>query len=313
MLLKKISSGVFHPGIWVLLLAIHLSASAQIQVALSFDDPHTNQTLDLNWNQRNESILRILKKFELSSTLYVCGFRIDSESGDSLLKTWDLAGHELANHSYSHWYLNSKKISALAFVNDIKRSDSLINGYSAFVKRFRFPYLKEGNTEGKRDSVRDALNQTGYVNGHVSIDASDWYYDQQLRDTLSKNPNADVDLYKQAYLEHIWDRVQYYDSLASVVGYSKMKHVLLLHHNYINARFLGDLLTFLKQNGVQLISTKEAYLDSIYSQIPMILPTGESIIWQLAKQIPEHASTLRYPAEDGTYEKDILRKRINER
>lgn len=44
--------------------------------------------------------------------------------------------------------------------------------------------------------------------------------------------------------------------------------------------------------------------DPLYSRQLTALPAGESLLWALAKQ--EKAPDLRYPAEDGTYEKAVL-------
>jgi hypothetical protein len=66
--------------------------------------------------------------------------------------------------------------------------------------------LKEGNTADKRDRMREFLAANGYRNGHVTIDASDWYYDNRLRERLNINPQFDVNRFRAPYLDHLWDR-----------------------------------------------------------------------------------------------------------
>ena len=51
-----------------------------------------------------------------------------------------------------------------------------------------------------------------------------------------------------------------------------------------------------------------AYEDPIYSNFPTNVPAGESLIWALAKQSGKFEGTLRYPAEDGEYEKPLMDK-----
>ena len=51
-------------------------------------------------------MLDTLRKRKLKSVLFVCGKRVDSDEGKHLISAWDLAGHEIGNHSYSHLYFN---------------------------------------------------------------------------------------------------------------------------------------------------------------------------------------------------------------
>jgi hypothetical protein len=47
---------------------------------------------------------------------------------------------------------------------------------------------------------------------------------------------------------------------------------------------------------------------SIFMSEPKHLPAGESLIWSLAKESGKFDSVLRYPGEDGDYEKDKMDK-----
>jgi hypothetical protein len=136
------------------------------------------------------------------------------------------------------------------------------------------------------------------------VDASDWYYSQRLGDRLKKNPQADTNPYKDAYLRHLYDRAQYYDGLSQAVLGRSVAHVLLLHHNLINALFLRDVIQMFKDKGWTLIDSEAAFKDPVYAMRPDILPAGESILWALAKQ--KGVPGLRYPGEDDVYEKPIL-------
>jgi peptidoglycan/xylan/chitin deacetylase (PgdA/CDA1 family) len=60
-----------------------------------------------------------------------------------------------------------------------------------YTRRFRFPYLKEGNTREKRDGFRAFLDSNDYTTAPVSVDTSDWYYSNRLRDRLKLDPQAD--------------------------------------------------------------------------------------------------------------------------
>lgn len=283
---------------------------AQKQLAITMDDPNTYPTPLLHWRERNEAILSTLQKHHIQAALFVCGMRIADANGKALLKKWDEKGNLICNHSYSHLYFNGKSVSAQQFISDFEKGDSLISAYKNYCKRFRFPFLKEGNNAAKRDSMRAALSEKGYENGHVTIDASDWYIDAEMSKALKKDPKTDLIAYKNYYIRHILDRAAYYDSLANGVFQRPVKHTLLIHHSLLNALFLDDLLNALQANGWQLIDAREAFEDPVFAEKPRIEPCGESIIWQCAKLNPQFAAGLRYPAEDGDYEKEGLEKAL---
>lgn len=291
----------------VLILWLATKAYAQ-SIAFTFDDPHTRPSPLCTPAQRNAMILQALDQHQLKAILFVCGHRVNNSEGAKLLESWDQQGHLIANHSWSHFYFNGKTCSLNSFKNDFLRNDSLIHSYTHYTRLFRFPYLKEGNTLEKREGMRQALDSTGYRNGYVSVDASDWYIDGEMSRALEKDSLADLSAYRDFYLQHIYDRALYYDSLSTTLCGRKIKHVLLLHHNLLNALFLGDLLKMFETKGWTLVPAAEAYKDPVYLEKPGILPAGESIVWALAKQSGRYEKVLRYPAEDSEYEKQKLEK-----
>lgn len=81
-----------------------------------------------------------------------------------------------------------------------------------------------------------------------------------------------------------------------------MRHTVLLHHNPLNALFLGDLITMFRKKGWKPVDAEYAYKDEVYDRLPKILPAGESLIWALAKESGKFENELRYPGEDDVYE-----------
>lgn len=272
-------------------------------VAFSFDDGF-DPTKEPRAQKWNTSILDSLSKHKVKAIFYVTGDRVDSAEGMSLVEKWGTDGHSIANHTYSHLNLGSKKTSLNLFVSDMQKNEALLKKLPGWVTRFRFPYLKEGDTVEKRDGAREWLANHGYVSGAVSIDASDWYYNQRYLVWLKDNAQEDVSIFRNAYLKHIWSRASYYDSLSKNVLKRSAKHVLLLHTNAINAAFLTDIIEMFHIKGWNIVSPEKAYADPLYAKTPEILPAGESILWALAKQ--RNVTGLRYPAEDSTYEKEGL-------
>jgi peptidoglycan-N-acetylglucosamine deacetylase len=280
--------------------SIH-SASDSPQVAITIDDFNWFDIPQMSADARNRALLDSLRAHSVKAAIFVCGKFIDNETGGRLLSAWDKEDHLIGNHSYSH--LNYTGASFERFSQDVLRGEQAINKQSRFKKFFRFPFLKEGDTLEKRESMRRFLRASGYRNGHVTIDASDWYVDDRLRARLKNKPDADLAPYRDYYLNHIWERSLYYDDLSRKVLGRSVKHTLLLHHNVLNGLFLGDLMSMYKKKGWKVIGAEEAFRDPVFSSAPNIVPAGESLIWALAKETGKFEKLLRYPGEDGRYEK----------
>jgi len=285
------------------------------EIAFTFDDPTIEGDANLAWREVNDRILKTLSNRNLKGVLFVCGKRVDSEAGRNLIAAWDRAGHGIANHSYSHFNFNSsidnapagsRKVSLAEFESDALRNEPLIRGYAHFVPLFRCPFFKEGDTLEKRDGMRAFLRQHGYRIGRATIDASDWAIDDRLQARVKKDPNADLARYRDFYLQHIWERSQFYDSLSLRVLGRPVRHTVVLHHSALNALFLDDLIAMFITRGWKPIDADRAFADPIYDRQPNILPAGESLIWALAKETGRFEKELRYPGEDDVYVKPIL-------
>jgi peptidoglycan/xylan/chitin deacetylase (PgdA/CDA1 family) len=275
--------------------------SAAPTIAFTFDDPTTEGGANLSWEQINERILGTLAKRRLKAVLFVCGKRVDSAAGKKLVSAWDRAGHAIGNHSYSHFDFNSEKVALDTFESDILKLEPLIGGYRHFTPLFRFPFFKEGDTAAKRDGVRFFLKQHGYRIGRATIDASDWAISARLNNRATSIGGGDFAAYREFFLQHIWERTQFYDSLAQrLLG--PVRHTVLLHHNPLNGLFLDDLIAMFLSNGWRTTDADWAYKDELYDRQPDILPAGESLIWALAKETGRFEKELRYPGEDDIYE-----------
>ncbi|MEM7549517.1 MAG: polysaccharide deacetylase family protein [Bacteroidota bacterium] len=249
-------------------------------------------------------ILNALDDAEIKAVFFVNTKGKSSDKGRYLLESWNNKGHSIANHTYSHPNFNSKEIHAEDFRVELLKADSLINSYSNYAKLFRFPYLKEGNSQAEIDSIRQIMKFYEYQNGHVTIDASDWYINSRLRNRLKQNPEANIEAYRDFYLEHLFDRADYYEKLSYKLTGRHINHTLLLHHNLSAALFLDDLIAMFKSKGWNVISADEAFRDPIFKLTAN--HAGESLIWALAKDSGKFEDLLRYPAEDSKYEMERM-------
>lgn len=271
------------------------------RLSVTIDDFALSPHPHLSVTARHAAILDALERHGIRAAGFVCGKRVDSDEGRLILGSWGQRGHLVANHTYSHPALSGADLAR--FQADVLNCEKVIADVPGFTKLFRFPYLDEGREAQPRDAMRAFLHEQGYRNGHVTIDASDWYVDRRLRERLDADPGADVSVYRDFYLEHMLARAAYYDGLARDVLGRSIPHTLLMHHNLLNGLFLGDLLDRFAFEGWALIDAQVAYEDPVFASEPDSLPAGQSLVWALAKATGRYDDRLRYPGENDTYEK----------
>src|SRR5882672_2988604 len=276
--------------------------STRPQLALTLDDPTLSFGSVVRWQEANSHILKAISDKGIRAALFVCGMRVDEADGAKLLSAWDEAGHLICNHSYSHKFYG-EQTSYADFAVDFLKNEKVIAAYQNRKALFRYPYLKEGDTAEKRDRFRALLKERGYRVGHVTIDASDWYVSQRLVDRLGKQPNAPVAPYRDYLAAHLLDRAAFYRQLALDVLGRDIRHTILLHFNPLIAYVLPDVLTAFEKAGWQWIDASLAFEDPVFRNQPQIVPAGESLVWALAKEAGRFTDRLRYPGEDGDFER----------
>ena len=81
-------------------------------------------------------------------------------------------------------------VTLAQFEGDALKNEPLIAGYTHFIRLFRFPFFKEGDTREKRDGMRVFLRQHGYRIGRATIDASDWAISSRMEKRIQQDGKA---------------------------------------------------------------------------------------------------------------------------
>jgi peptidoglycan/xylan/chitin deacetylase (PgdA/CDA1 family) len=191
-----------------------------------------------------------------------------------VLQAWLQNGFELGNHTYSH--ISLAKNTASSFSNDITRNEKLLKQLNkkGDYRFFRYPYLYEGETLKKRDSIRKFLKMKGYKIAQVTMDFEDWAWNAPYTRCLEKKDNKSIEWMKKSYLNSALDQIQYSQVLSKRLFGRDIKHILLLHIGVFTAEMLDDLLQLLEKNETNFISLQKASNDPIYKINPNI-PYGE--------------------------------------
>jgi peptidoglycan/xylan/chitin deacetylase (PgdA/CDA1 family) len=286
-----------------------VAAQAQ-SVAFTFDDgPRLADTPLLTPRQRNQAILDALARHKVQAALFVTAANgADKPEGYALAKAWGEAGHALGNHTMTHPDLNSAKLSLAQYQREILDCDSVIRTLPGYQKWFRFTFLREGNTPEKRDGMRAFLKQQGYRNAYVSLDTSDWRFDDKLREVLSKNPQADVAPIKKLYLSHLRQRAIAYRALSQQLQGRDIAQVILLHHNLVSALWLNDVIAQFKEMGWSITTPAAAFADPVYQLMPERAVAGQSLLLSMARTLGlGKFDGWERLVDDGDYEMELLK------
>ena len=280
--------------------AVRAAAPRRPALAVTIDDFDLADTPLVTGAERDRRIRATLAKHRIKGAGFVAGKYVNGPVADEVLGAWSRERHILGNHSFSHKLYGAGDPDA--YMADILRCEALLKPYAGFQKLFRYPFLAEGRTADARDGLRARLQAAGYRNGHVTIDTSDWAIDGRLRKRLARDPNADLAPYRNFYLEHLWQRARFYDGLAQMLFGGSIDHTILLHHRLATALFLDDALAMFRRRGWRLIDAGTAFASPIFALEPKSLPSGQSLVWAVARERGGYDGILRYPGEDETYE-----------
>jgi peptidoglycan-N-acetylglucosamine deacetylase len=280
--------------------AVRAARKRRPALAVTIDDFDLSDSPLLTGAERDERIRATLARHGIKAAGFVAGKYVKGPVSEEVLGSWSREGHIIGNHSFSHNYYAAQDPDD--YMADILKCAAILSPQPAFQKLFRYPFLAEGKTAEARDALRQRLHAAGYRIGHVTIDNSDWAIDGRLRKRLSTDPKADLSPYRNFYLEHLWDRANFYDELAQKLFGESIDHTLLLHHRLTTGLFLDDALRMFRSRGWLLINAKAAFTNPIFSFEPKSLPSGQSLVWAIAKERGGYDSMLRYPGEDETYE-----------
>lgn len=293
-----------------LLLPLTCVLQAQ-QLALTFDDgPRIAPTPRMTAAQRNEALLGHLQAAGAPAALFVTLHNgADTPEGLRLLKAWGAAGHRIGNHTVTHPDLNAAATTLEAYQKELLACDQVIATVPGYRPWFRFTFLREGNTTEKREGMRAFLKTKGWRNASVTLDTSDWRLDERLVQVLAQRPDADLAPIREAYLSHLRQRAGAYRDLSRRLLGRDIPQVMLMHHNLLNALFLGDALAMLRKEGWTFIDPEKAYEDAVYQLQPERPAPGQSLLLSLArsrgwKLMPEFERLM----DDGDFEIAALEK-----
>jgi peptidoglycan/xylan/chitin deacetylase (PgdA/CDA1 family) len=282
-------------------------------IALTFDDATLSDGPILAGVERTDRLIRSLAEAGVDEAMFfVTTGNVEraGKSGPQRIAAYAAAGHALGNHSHSHlWYSRTPTDDYIA---DLDRAIEGLQHYDNVKPFYRFPFLDEGRSLEKRDTIREALKARGLRNGYVTVDTYDWYLVTLVQEARAAGVEFDMDDLRDLYVNVIASSTEFYDAMAKKVLGRSPHHVLLLHENDLAALFIGDLVKELQKRGFRIIPATEAFRDDIAAREPNTLYLGQGRIAALAHEAGWQPKDLVSPTEDEAYLRQRFKAEVAE-
>jgi peptidoglycan/xylan/chitin deacetylase (PgdA/CDA1 family) len=273
-----------------LVMFFALSVAGQTRqrtIAITIDDLPVVSTRGTmaNREQITKKILGHIRKakvpaigFVNENQLYAGG--VADEKQVDLLRMWLAAGLELGNHTFSHWSLN--QIDLKEYEADLLKGESIIKGLMAEkglkLRYFRHPYLHTGRTMEVKADFDLFLKDHGYRIAPVSIDNADYIFSRAYDIAFDKGDKKLMEKVGAAYVPYMEAKLDYWERQSVKLLGREISQTLLIHANFINSDYLGDLIAMFKRRGYRCVDLDTALKDEAY-QLPDKFLGAAGISW----------------------------------
>jgi peptidoglycan/xylan/chitin deacetylase (PgdA/CDA1 family) len=257
------------------------------EIAITFDDlPVVSTRNDIaTWRGTTTKLLSILTRNRVPVVGFVIGNKlvVDDHRDDArveLLNKWLDAGFELGNHTFSHRSLNS--IALADYEADVLRCEELLGPVIAQrrgqLRYFRYPFLQTGRSLDVKRGFESFLSEHRYTNAPITIDNSDWIFARAYDNTRDADDLKSMNEVGAAYVPYMAAKVDYFEQQSIKLFDRRIKQILLVHANSINADHFGELIDALRKRGYRFIELSEALKDPAYASPDTFVGSG-GISW----------------------------------
>ena len=241
---------------------MRLSLAGGKRIALTFDDIPRSAGAFLETGERAGMLRAALRDGGVEQAAFFInpGNLAERPEGLDHIAGYMADGHVVANHTATHPAVSD--VSADEFLADIDAAEAWLSQLPGHRPWFRYPFLNEGRADrAKRDAVRAGLAQRGLRNGYVTVDASDWFYEQRVLQAQAAGETIDMDALGELFVESHVQAADFNDELArAAVGRAPVQ-VMLLHEADVTTLFLPDLIAALRADGWTIVTADEAFAD----------------------------------------------------
>lgn len=284
-------------------------AASDKRIAFSFDDAPRAKGAFLEPGERPRLLIEALRTAGIEQAVFFInpGRITATDKDDAHIAAYAKAGHLLANHTAHH--LGLSEVSAEKFLADIDAAEAWLKDKPNYRPWFRFPFLDEGRKDtAKRDAVRKGLKKRGLMNAYVTVDASDWYMEEQAIAAADSGKLMDWNALRDLYVESYVESADFSDDLARRTLGRVPVQMVLLHETDLAAMFVDDLAAALKVDGWTIVTADEAYRDPIAYMEPDVDFADGTRTQMLAAE--RHIGKRWYQRNDQKVAKKLFAERV---
>ena len=281
------------------------NAEATREIALTFDDAPTPDSVLMTGQERTQRIINALQAAKVPGALFFIKADGINPKTQQRLSAYTQAGFHLANHSFSH--LSANSLEAGVYATDMYKAHIALKAFDNVLLFHRFPYLHYGKDAADVTNNQRLLGELGYRDGYVTVDNFDWYLNAQLVKAVEDKKTIDYKKARDFYVQTLYSAIEFYDAIGQKALGRSPKHVLLLHENDTSALFVSDLIAHLRNQGWRIITPQQAYTDPIASLPPHVFYKQGAVAGIAHNQgVPD--DKLRHPSENTEYLDRELKK-----
>lgn len=266
----------------LLVLPLAVSAATGRLLLVTVDDlPISSSRLHPDPAERERitrGMLDVLRRHKVKAIGFVTWDRVLTPSDRNLLRLWLDAGHELGNHTFKH--LNYTRTAPPEYIADAEKArQEIANLVGGKVRFFRFPFLREGDTEAKLDAMRTYLAESGQRNVPVSLDNQDWSFEEPWVEARRKGDEAAMARIAEEYHESLHVDIRHHEAMGDELFGRPVPQVLLLHGLEVSAAQWDRLFTWLEQRGYRFATADEVLADPAFSEPHRYVGTYGPGLW----------------------------------
>lgn len=241
-------------------------------------------------------VVSALKDAGVPAFGFINGARAEDSDGAAALELW-AADFPVGNHGWSH--LNLNEVSIDIYQNEIAANEPVLERLSrdADWRWYRYPFLAEGDDPAKRLAIRRYLAERGYRIAAVTMDFSDWAYNDPYARCAAKGDAAAIAALEEEWLAAARHRALASREMAQALYGRDIPYVLLTHVGALDARMFPRMIRLYREMGFRFVTLEEAQKDPAYAQDndPLAPPGG----WTLEGRMLEKGLPLPAPRTPG--------------
>lgn len=255
-------------------------------IAITFDDlpSHAAMPPGVSRTDVAAGIIAALKDAKAPAMGFINGARVEGPDSAAVLDRWRAAGLPLGNHGWSHADLD--KLSDAQFADELARNEPLLAARmtGSDWRWFRYPYLSEGTEPERRARIRRLLAGKGYKVASVTMDFSDWAYNDTYARCSAKGEREAIAEMEKAWLAGAAAAADRSRAMAHALHGRDIPYVLLMHLGAFDAHMLPQLLALYRRKGFRFVALEEAQRDPYYraDMNPALPPAPQGLEGALA-------------------------------